>query len=122
MFTTTIKKIDAMADTKVKLALQDNRSATKLTNEVTLKGKVRLNVAHFAVLEKVDSEDATNNFTQICILTDEGDKYVTGSGAFIQRFLEIAEAVGDDTFSVECYQQQSKKNASAKYLMCALTA
>lgn len=72
----------------------------------------------------VHNEHSKNDkdYDKLVIIAKDGQKYVTGSAAFISSFKDIAdEMTGDDTpWAVKIFRKPSK-NYSGSFITCSIT-
>ena len=101
-----------------RLLYSDTTTAIRIDKAIDeAAGELILDVAeHFVLCVKQDGEE----YEMILIVTDEGEKYASGSASLIERFYEIADAMGDESFSVVCYKKPSKKREGKYFITCGI--
>lgn len=68
------------------------------------------------------SKSGEKDYDKFVIITKDGQKYATGSAAFISSFKDIAdEMLGDDTpWAIKVFRKPSK-NYSGSFITCSIT-
>ena len=104
-----------------KVKLTDTRKATKI-DDLTADGEYRFIPDYFAILAIHNEQSKDKDYTQICIITTDGVKLVTGSQSFITEFMRIYECMADETepYEISVYRVPSKNYAGKSFITCSL--
>lgn len=107
--------------TKVeRVKFKETSDCTKL-DEATKNGEVIITV-DFYVLLNVHNESAKGNkdYRQVVIADVDGTMYCTGSDTFIDNFVDIAEELDGEDYSVKVLRRPSKNYAGKEFLTCVI--
>ena len=107
--------------TKVeRVKFKDTNDCAKL-DELTKQGEVIIDV-DFYVLIDVHNEAAKGDkdYQQIVIVDHEGNKYCTGSKTFVNTFLNIADELDGEEYSVKVIRKPSRNYAGKEFLSCTI--
>jgi len=107
---------------KEKLMFKDTSNAIKLDDLVSPDESFVMDVADFAVLS-VHNEHSENKDYDIYILIDkDGKKYVTGSKAFYESFIDIYEEMKDESedWQIEVTKKESNNYKGKFFITCSV--
>lgn len=112
-----------------KLYITDMNDAKSLDIETQEMGAVPLRVKDWARCS-IHNEHADNtDYKKLVLITDDGEKYVTGSEAFTSEFIRIYEAVQDDAeengisdfiTKVKAFRKESNNYKGKQFLTCSI--
>ena len=116
-YTVTITTTSRELSKREKIMIKDTGDAAGL-DQASADG-VQITPDLYAILA-IHNEKGRDNtdYEQIVIIDKEGNKYVTGSSTFIESFLDIAEEMGDEEFTIKVVRKESR-NYSGKYFLKA---
>lgn len=122
-FTVTIKESSKELTAREKIMLKDTSNAIKFDEVISEDSPLVITPVAYAVLG-VHNEKAQDNpdYEQYVILTEDGIKYVTGSGSFWNSFYDIWVDMEneDEKFSIEVYKHDSKNYKGKQFLTCSI--
>lgn len=121
-YSVTIKEVSKELTPRERIMLKDTSNAIKFDEVLTDDTPFVITPVAYAVLE-VHNEKSKDNkdYEQYIILTEDGEKYVTGSSSFWTSFIEIwKEMRGEEQYSIEVYKKDSKNYKGKQFLTCSI--
>lgn len=105
-----------------RIAIKDITNAIKFDSAVTDDPYSNLVItpSDWAVL-KIHNESAEKKDYEVYVIIDgEGKKYYTSSLAFWNSFVEIAEEMKEEPFSIEVYKVESRNYKGKYFITCSI--
>lgn len=121
-YSVTIKEVSKELTPRDRIRLKDTSNAIKFDEVLTDDTPFVITPVAYAVLE-IHNEKSKDNkdYEQYIILTEDGEKYVTGSSSFWTSFIEIwNEMKGEEQYSIEVYKKDSKNYKGKQFLTCSI--
>lgn len=122
-----VKEVSKEISTKEKIKLKDTSNAIgldMLTQEASFNNeKVIIDVDYFAVLDIHNEKSDNKDYQNVVIIADDGQKYITGSQAFMASFFDIVEEMieaGEEDITIEVYRKESKNYKGKDFLTCSI--
>ena len=107
---------------KERIQLKDTTDAIKL-DDATKDGSIIITPDFYAELI-VHNEKAKDNpdYTQAIVIDTDGQKYVTGSNAFWDSFMNIADEMKGESeeWSIKVYRVPSKNYKGKDFITCSI--
>lgn len=102
-----------------RIMLKDTTDAISL-DDATQKGAVIIKPVLWAVVEVHNDASDDKDYNKYIVVSDAGDKYVTGSAAFWRSFEDIALEMGDEEYSIKVYRVPSKNYKGKDFITCSI--
>lgn len=107
-----------------KIKLKDTRDAVSL-EKISRDGAVIINVTGYAILAIHNEKSEDKDYKQYLLIGTDGTKYVTGSEAFFNSFvdiwMELAELeMPENGWDIKVYQLPSKNYKDRNFVTCSL--
>ena len=67
-----------------------------------------------------DKSKGDKNYIKYVILDDSGNKYVTGSNSFFERFKAIFDEMDGEEFQISVYRKPSRNYGGKYFISCSL--
>lgn len=122
-----VRQVSKEISTKEKIKLKDTSNAIgldMLTQEASFNNeKVIIDVDYFAVLDIHNEKSDNKDYQNVVIIADDGQKYITGSQAFMTSFFDIVEEMieaGEEDITIEVYRKESKNYKGKDFLTCSI--
>lgn len=122
-----VRQVSKEISTKEKIKLKDTSNAIGLdilTQEASFNNeKVIIDVDYFAVLDIHNEKSDNKDYQNVIIIADDGQKYITGSQAFMSSFFDIVEEMieaGEEDITIEVYRKESKNYKGKDFLTCSI--
>lgn len=122
-----VRQVSKEISTKEKIKLKDTSNAIGLdilTQEASFNNeKVIIDVDYFAVLDIHNEKSDNKDYQNVVIIADDGQKYITGSQAFMTSFFDIVEEMieaGEEDITIEVYRKESKNYKGKDFLTCSI--
>ena len=104
---------------KQKVYLKDTSDAVKLDDVVKVGEAFILTPEYWAEVHVENDKTEDKEYMTYIVIDVDGTKYVTGSETFWRSFLDIAEEMDGDEYSVKVFKRPSK-NYSGNFITCSL--
>lgn len=122
-YSTKVTFISKDIPTKEKIKLKDASNATSL-DAATVEGPLVIDPDYYAEVSVHNEKSEDKDYKKYIIVDKEGNKFATGSEAFITAFKEIAddmaaEAPGEP-YSIEIYRKPSANYKGKEFITCSL--
>lgn len=93
-----------------------------IAGEVTF---LELKVAEWVMLKVHNESSETKDYNVLLLVSENGDKYKTGSKSFIDSFSDINDELIDDGINIsdvniKAYKKPSKNFANKSFLLCSI--
>ena len=122
MFEVKISEVSRDLSAKERVMIKDTGNALRL-DELTKDGSFVFSPVAFAVLDIHNDQSKDNkDYHNYILLTDGGQKYVTGSGSFWNSFKAIWNEMNGsaEEWAIEVYQKPSKNRPGKTFISCSL--
>lgn len=125
-YNVTIKESSRELSAKEKIAMRDFGNAIALDTELDTQSSVLIAPADFVVLDvhNEKAKGANKDYTKYVIVDTAGNKFVTGSESFFNKFHEIFSTMKEDApgeeYQIEVYKRPSKNYAGKNFISCSL--
>lgn len=124
-YKTRVAYVSKDIDTAERIKFKDTSDAYKIDTAIGDSEALVLNVEYYGVLdihnEKADSNPDYKNYV---FVTDNGEKYVTGSESLWTAFVDIIDELKEDGIEsippVKFYKKESKNYKGKYFLTCSL--
>lgn len=106
-----------------KVMMKDTSNAIKFDDVITPDQGITITPTGWVKLSIHNPKGERKDFENLIITTYEGEKYVTGSPTFIEKFLSIWDDMydpNDEDFQVEVFKRDSKNYKGKQFLSCAV--
>ena len=105
-----------------KVMFKDTSNAIKFDDVVTPEQGITITPTGWVKLAIHNPKGERKDFENLVITTYEGEKFVTGSPTFIEKFLGIWEDMYDpnEDFQIEVFKRDSKNYKGKQFLSCAV--
>ena len=124
MYQVDIKETSRELSKVDRIKLKDFGNATKFDDIVSTEQSAIIVPEAYAVVTIHNPKAEGGQYDAIIVTTAEGEKFMTGSKTFIERFLDIWHEMRDDgtsdEFSVEVYKRESNNYKGKYFLGCSL--
>lgn len=117
MTTSTIYEASRELTKREQFKVKDLFSTLKLDKETAEGAEVQIDIDYFAKV-KVQPDDG-EAYNVIVLVDKNGQRYSTGSAAFINSFDTIVDVMEGEPFSVIAYKRESKRSGKM-YIACTL--
>lgn len=103
-----------------RIMYKDTGACTRL-DEATKSGNLKITPVLWLTVA-VHNEKAKDrpDYEQYIIVDKDGERYLTGSQSLYRSFMDIANEMGDEEFSIEVYRLPSKNYSGKEFLTCSL--
>ena len=124
-YAATISQASRELTAKEKIAFRDFGNAVRLDDVLNDNDSIIVTPADYVVLD-IHNEKAKGDkdYTKYIIISTTGEKYVTGSRSFFQRFLDIYDTMAEDApgeeYYIECYKRPSKNYQGKSFISCSM--
>ena len=121
MFKVSIKESSRDFTARERIAFKDTSNAIQL-DTVLSDETVTLDIVPVDYIRlEVESDD--ERYDKIIVITDKGEKYITGSQSFQTAFLSIWEEMKTDSdpYTITVYKRKSRNYAGKAFITCSLT-
>lgn len=121
-YTVTISECSKELSAKEKLMFKDTSNAIKLDDLVSPEESFIMDVADYAVLS-VHNEHSDNKDYDVYIIIDkQGKKYVTGSKAFYESFIDIYTEMKNESedWQIEVVKKESNNYKGKFFITCSI--
>lgn len=107
-----------------KIRIKDTTNAASL-DELTQQGESPVIIDYdYHVILAVHNEKSDNkDYNKIVVVDKAGNKFVTGSEAFLTSLEEIVEEMadaGETDFQIEVYRKESKNYKGKSFITCSI--
>lgn len=107
-----------------KIRIKDTTNAVSL-DELTQQGESPVIIDYdYHVILAVHNEKSDNkDYNKIVVVDKAGNKFVTGSEAFLTSLEEIVEEMtdaGETDFQIEVYRKESKNYKGKSFITCSI--
>lgn len=122
MYTVEIINASHELSKREKVMLKDTSNATKFDDVVTSEQPITITPTGWVKLAIHNPKGERKDFENLVITTYEGEKFVTGSPTFIEKFLDIWDDMYDpnEDFQLEVFKRDSKNYKGKQFLSCAV--
>ena len=107
---------------KERIMLKDTTNAVSL-DEATASGSVVIPYAYHAILDIHNEKSESQDYRKIVVVDQAGQKYTTGSEAFISALDDIVSEMfeaGEKNFDIEVYRKDSKNYKGKQFITCSI--
>ncbi|MBO7731597.1 MAG: hypothetical protein J6S67_03570 [Methanobrevibacter sp.] len=121
-FTVEIKESSKEFTKRERVMLKDTGNCIKLDEVVAIDCPLTITPAAYAILAIHNSAGSNPDYTNIVIIDTNGNKYITGSPTFTNKFLDIWVEMYDENelFDIEVYKKDSKNYKGKTFLSCSV--
>ena len=123
----TIESAIKDMNARERIAVKSLDRATSLDSVTEIGNVLTVTVENFVVLHvHNDNAKEGNNkdYTVYVIITDNGERYRTGSESFFSAFMDIYEELNaeapDEPITIDIYKQESKNFKGKGFISCSL--
>lgn len=116
-----IKIVDTSRElTKKEQAMLKDTSDAVLINDMVSEGACILKPVAYVVLDIHNEKSDSKDYTKLVLIDENGEKYSTGSEAFITTFQDIwADMVdSEEEWALKCYSKKGKNQNP--FLTCSI--
>lgn len=120
-YSVDIKETSKELTAKEKVQLKDTTDCIKI-DSATESGDVIIKVAGYAVLDIHNDNSEDKQYSNYVIMTDTGERYVTGSESFWSSFMDIYRDMSEsgEDWSLKIYRVPSKKREGKYFITCSV--
>lgn len=107
---------------KERIMLKDTTNAVSL-DEATASGSVVIPYAYHAILDIHNEKSENQDYRKVVVVDQAGQKYITGSEAFISALDDIVNEMfdaGEKDFDIEVYRKDSKNYKGKQFITCSI--
>lgn len=122
MYSVEILEASSELTKREKVMFKDTSNAVKFDDVVTPEQGITITPTGWVKLAIHNPKGERKDFENLVITTYEGEKFVTGSPTFIEKFLGIWEDMYDpnEDFQIEVFKRDSKNYKGKQFLSCAV--
>lgn len=122
IYSVEILEASAELTKREKVMFKDTSNAVKFDDVVTPEQGITITPTGWVKLAIHNPKGERKDFENLVITTYEGEKFVTGSPTFIEKFLGIWEDMYDpnEDFQIEVFKRDSKNYKGKQFLSCAV--
>lgn len=122
MYSVEILEASSELSKREKVMFKDTSNAVKFDDVVTPEQGITITPTGWVKLAIHNPKGERKDFENLVITTYEGEKFVTGSPTFIEKFLGIWEDMYDpnEDFQIEVFKRDSKNYKGKQFLTCAV--
>lgn len=119
----SVKIVDSSKEfsAKERVQIKDVSNAMKIADMIR-EGTLIISIGYYALLEVHNERSDNVDYRQLVLGDKEGNRYVTGSGSFIEAFLDIYSEMEEcsEEWALECLCKPSKNRAGQSFLTCTV--
>lgn len=124
-YSVTIKECSRELSARERIMLKDTSNAIKLDEVITDDTPFNFKPIDYAVLAvHNDKAQGDKDYEQYLILSEDGNKYVTGSHSFWNAFKDIWDemhaSADSEEYSIDVYKMDSKNYKGKKFITCSI--
>lgn len=107
---------------KQRVAVKDFSNAISLDEITQAEGKVIINIDYLVTCLVHNESAEDKDYPKYVIVDKSGNKYVTGSEAFITSLNDILDEMdgSDEDYGIEVYRKESKNYKGKHFLTCSI--
>lgn len=115
-----IKECSRELTPRERIMVKDTSNAIKLDEAAGQIDGVNIEVFFYAVLNIHNEKSEDKDYENYIVIDKKGNKFVTGSPSFWSAFVDIADEMGDEDFTINCYKLDSKNYKGKQFLTCSI--
>lgn len=122
MFNATINFVSKELTAKQRIQFKDTQDAIKIDKYLESNPELILDVDYYGTLQVQNDRSESGSYEQYIIVTKDGEKYTTGSDAFLSAFEAIVSEMkdSDEEYAIRVYRMPSKNREGKYYLTCSI--
>lgn len=125
-YTTTILESSKELTKAERVMMKDTSLAYKI-DEVTQNGDIDITVTGYVLLNVHNDKSNPQDYQNLIVLTENGERYVTGSQSFMVTFMNIFSEMQEEDgtvypFTIKIFRRPSKNYSGKEFLTCSLIA
>lgn len=107
---------------KERIMMKDTTDALKIDELTEGENALLINPTDYVILSVHNDKAENQEYEQILILADDGNKYITGSTTFINTFKDIYLEMQDcgEPWGIKVYKKPSKNYKGKFFLTCTV--
>ncbi len=119
-FTVEITNASKELSKRERVDLKDLRNATKLDDALSNGNKLYITPAYYAELSVHNDKATPQDYMNFVIVSEDGEKFYTGSQSFISSFKNIDEEMDGEDYALVIYKLPSKNYSGKEFITCSL--
>ena len=119
-FTVEITNASKELSKRERVDLKDLRNATKLDDALSNGNKLYITPAYYAELSVHNAKATPQDYMNFVIVSEDGEKFYTGSQSFISSFKNIDEEMDGEDYALVIYKLPSKNYSGKEFITCSL--
>ena len=119
-FTVEITNASKELSKRERVDLKDLRNATKLDDALSNGNKLYITPSYYAELSVHNDKATPQDYMNFVIVSEDGEKFYTGSQSFISSFKNIDEEMDGEDYALVIYKLPSKNYSGKEFITCSL--
>lgn len=121
MYSVEIKETSRELTKKQTISIKDTTDCIKL-DEATKENNIIINPVAYAILHVHNDKSDNKEYDVYVVVSDDGQKYVTGSNSFFESFRSIWDEMNDsdEEWGIRVYRSESKNYKGKDFITCSI--
>lgn len=124
-YSVEIKSASKELSTKERIMYKDTSECIKLDDVLGEDNFILIKPVDYVVLQVHNEKSSNKDYTTIVLITETGERYITGSESFIESFENVWDDITDlqadgEDYQLKLYKKESKNYKGKFFITCSV--